>query len=806
MSRTLKIILSLAATLIVILFAFGIISYSVLEDKIPEYNGERVVSGITNDVQVYRDSFAIPYIIADNELDAIFALGYIHAQERLFQMDMTRRAGEGRLSEVLGSKTIPFDKMFRTLGVYKVACRDYEKLNSLSKRYLEAYSNGVNAYIKDADGNLTFEFDILGYDPYPWKPEHSLVLAKLLAWELNIGWWTDIAFSHLVQKLGAEKVAEIIPDFDENAPTIIPSKLNKVANIPTGLYQVDKQFREFTGFVGTHIGSNNWVVNKEKSESGDVLIANDPHLAFQAPGKFMFVVIRSDSLNGEGFTAPGLPAFIIGKNQNIAWVLTNVMADDSDFYLEKLDSTKTHYLLDGEWKALDIVSDTIVVKDSASVIYDIAKTHRGPIISGIHPYDVLYKNKYQDEVTLSMRWTALDFTDEVYTLVSVNKAKNWNDFTAALKHFVAPGQNFVYGDDQGNIGYVCAARLPLRTNNSPTMVYDGTTTEHDWKGFVPFSKMPKLFNPPQNYIASANNKTIRDFPYHISNLWEPASRIKRITELLTSKEKHSIEDFKKYQMDFYSFYAKSITEYVVQAFEGSETEDENLKLAVDLLSKWDYIMDKQSQTPTIYEVFFQRLMENIFMDEMGKELFSEYIFVANVPFRKVQEMLKDENSSWWDNVNTDKVETKDEILRQSLTEAVKELEEKFGNNVADWQWRNLHTVTFAHPFSSASPLLAKVLDIGPYPISGDGTTVFNTEYGFNSPYKSKLGPALRFLFDFSKPDEVNFILTTGEAGYFMSDHYDDMTEMWLNGKYIKVNINTSDISSRGFDLLQLKKE
>ncbi len=806
MNRTLKIVLSLAATLIVILIAFGIISYSVLKGKIPEYNGEQVVSGLINDVHVYRDSFAVPYIIAEDELDAAFALGYVHAQERLFQMDMTRRAGEGRLSEVLGSKTIPFDKMFRTLGLYKTVCRDYEKLSPMSKKYLDAYSKGVNAYIKSADGNLTFEFDVLGYDPYPWKPEHSLVLAKLLAWELNISWWTDIAFSDLVQKLGMEKVAEIIPDFDENAPTIIPSKLKKLAKVPLGLYQVDKKYREFAGFVGTHIGSNNWVVNGKKSESGSVLIANDPHLAFQAPGKFMFVVIRSDSLNGEGFTAPGLPAFIIGKNQNIAWVLTNVMADDSDFYIETLDSTKTHYLLDNEWKKLDIASDTIVVKDSANVIFDIAKTHRGPIISGIHPYDVLYKNKYQDETTLSMRWTALGFTDEVFTLLSVNKAKNWKDFTAALKHFVAPGQNFVYGDDQGNIGYVCAVKLPLRSDNSPTMVYDGTTTEHDWKGFVPYSKMPKLFNPSQNYIASANNKTIKDFPYHISNLWEPASRIKRITEFLTSKETHSIEDFKKYQMDFYSFYAKDITKYIVEAFGEDEIDDQNLKLAVDLLSKWDFVMDKQSQTPTIYAVFFQKLMENIFLDEMGKELFNEYIFVANVPYRKIQEMLKSEDSSWWDNIKTEKVETKNEIIKQSLIDAVKELEGKFGNNVADWQWRNLHSVTFAHPFSGASPLLSKVLDIGPFPISGDGTTIFNTEYSFTKPYKSKLGPALRFLYDFAKPDEVNFILTTGEAGYFMSDHYDDMTEMWLKGKYIKVNINTSDISSRGYDLLQLRKE
>ena len=806
MNRTLKIILRLTMTMIVILFAFGVISYVVLMSKIPEYNGEQVVAGITNSVHVYRDSFAVPFIIAEDEFDAAFALGYVHAQERLFQMDMSRRAGEGRLSEILGNKTVPFDKMFRTIGVYKTVSRDYKKLNPISKLYLEAYSKGVNAYIKNMDGNFTFEFDILGYEPYPWKPEHSLVIAKLMAWELNISWWTDIAFSHLVQKLGVEKVAEIIPDYDENSPTIIPQKLQQFSNIPLDFYKVDKKFREFTGFVGTHIGSNNWVVNGKKSDSGNVLIANDPHLAFQAPGKFLFAVIRGKDWNAEGFSIPGLPSFIIGKNQNISWVLTNVMADDSDFYLETLDSTKSKYLLNNEWKELNIVPDTITVKDSASVVYDIVKTHRGPIISGIHLYDILYKNEYQNETTLSMRWTALDFTDEMFSLISVNKAENWNDFQTALNHFTAPGQNFVYGDNKGNIGYICAAKLPLRSDNSPTMVYDGSTTENDWKGFVPYGRMPKLYNPTQNYIASANNKTIKDFHYHISNIWEPSSRIERITELLNSKKTHSLDDFKKYQMDFYSFYAKNITKYIIESFMETEINDSNLKLALDLLSKWDFVMDKQSQTPTIYAVFFQKLMKNIFIDEMGQELLNEYIFVANVPYRKIQEMLKNENSTWWDNIITEEIETKDVIIRQSLADAVADLEEKFGDNIAYWQWRNLHSITFKHPFSLASPFIGKVLNIGPFPISGDGTTVFNTEYTFTEPYDVKLGPAMRYLYDFSKPDEVNFIMPTGQAGYFLSDHYDDMTEMWLRGKYIKLNINTSNISSRGYDHLQLLRE
>lgn len=805
MPRPLKIFLSIGATLFVVLFAFSILSYSVLMSKIPEYEGKYNVSGISENVRIYRDSLAIPYVFAESEFDAAFALGYIHAQERLFQMDFARRAGEGRLSEILGSKAIPFDKMFRTLGLYKLVSEFYEKLNPITKRYLESYSKGVNAYIEHAEGNFTFEFDILGYSPKPWKPEHSLVIVKLMAWELNISWWTDIAYTHLIQKLGVEKVSEIIPDYEENSPTIIPSNMNSYSNIPLDFYQTDKNFREFSGFTGTHIGSNNWVVNANKADSGNVIIANDPHLALQAPGKFLFSVIRSDNWNGEGFSIPGTPIFTIGKNKNISWALTNVMADDSDFYLEKLDSSKNHYFVDSKWKKLEITSDTIIVKDSTSVVYNILKTHRGPIISEIHPYNVLYKNEYQDSSEISIKWTALDFSDEIFALISVNKAKDWDEFKSALENFTAPGQNFVYGDKEGNIGYVCAVKLPKRDNNSPTLVFDGTSSESDWKGFVPYSRMPKLYNPKQNFIASANNKTVKDFQYHISNLWEPSSRIDRITELLKNKKTHSVDDFKNYQNDFYSHYAKNIIPFILSAFRDTTFDNSNLSIALTLFKKWDFIMNAQSQTPTIYAVFFQKLLENIFIDEMGAELFKEYIFVANVPYRKVSEILKNESSAWWDDVGTTQTESKNDIIRQSLIDAIDELENTYGNNAANWQWRNLHNVTFSHTFSSVSPLLGKVLDIGPYSIGGDGTTIFNTEYSFTKPYKNVLGPALKYIYDFSNPDEFHFIMPTGQSGYFLNDHYDDMTENWLRGNYITVNINTVDIASRSYSLLELVK-
>lgn len=816
-----KVLIGITASFAVIVLVIFTLSYLMLKKSLPKYDGEKSVKGLHDNVEIYRDAFAIPMIKAGNDEDAAFALGYVHAQERLFQMDIARRAGEGRLSEVLGAKTIPVDQMFRTVGIYKNVKMNYDKLNPLSKKILEAYSKGVNAFLKEAKGKYPVEFDVLGYDPYPWKPEHSLIIAKLMGWELNLSWWTDLTFSQLVQKFGAEKAKELLPDFPENSPTIIPADIKRFASIKNDLMKVDQQFRNLTGFVGTHIGSNNWIVNGKMSASGKPIIANDPHLAFTAPGRWFFAMIRSDDWNAEGFTIPGLPAIVIGKNQNIAWAMTNVMADDADFYVEKIDPVGQNYFLNGTWRQLRIEKDTIHVKDSTSVIYEIKRTHRGPIITNIHPFKIMYPNTGVQTAQMSMRWTGQDFSDEMFAAISINKSKNWDDFKNAVRYFTVPGQNFVYGDVNGNIGYICAAKLPIRTTNSSTLIYDGTTDANEWKGFVPYEEMPKLFNPPQNYIASANNKTIMNFKYHISNIWEPSSRIERITELLNSKPIQSKEDFKKYQNDFVSPYAKKITRYIISAFDSVRITDKNLRLALELFKNWDYEMNAKSQVPTIYTRFFQNLIKNIFIDEMGDDLLKEYVFIANVPYRIIPKMLEVNRSSFFDDIRTPQVETRDDIIRKSLVDALSQLEKKHEMEIANWQWGEIHKVTFKHMFHDASPLLDKLINIGPFSIGGDGTTIFNTEYSFpelyeqsldltkqhrSEPYSNILGPSMRYIFDFADPDHLEFILPTGQSGHFMSNHYKDMSDMWLKGKYIKLPLRKDEFVKSSKQVLRLIPE
>lgn len=812
-----KILLGLSISFIIIFIVAGAIFYNMLSSSLPAYQGIITSSKIISDIEIYRDSFAVPYIFAENDNDAAFALGYVHAQERLFTMDFIRRAGEGRLSEILGDEAVPFDNMFRTVGIKRNILRNYSRIDPSVISLLQSYSDGVNAYIEERKGNYSIEFDVLGYQPEKWKPLHSLIIIKMMAWELNMSWWTDLTFSELIQKLGEKKALEILPDYPENAPTIIADNFKYLSAINSSLVETDKAFRNFIGWTGTHIGSNNWVVNANKSTSGKPIIANDPHLAFSAPGKWFAATVNSkEGWETSGVTLPGVPGIVIGKGENISWVLTNVMNDDADFYIEKLDSSDSKYFVDGQWRDLRIIKDTIKVKNGKDRVIEIKETHRGPIISDIHTFNFIYNTAESEFPPISMKWLGNEFSDEMLGFYKINKAKNWNQFREGVKYFGIPGQNFVYADTTGNIGYIMGARIPLRKKNNPTLVFDGTNTENDWQGYVPVEEIPVVLNPKENFIASANNKILKDFKYHISNLWEPSSRIDRIYELLNSKEKHSAEDFKKYQMDITSPYAKLITSHIVKAFEGIKINDNNLKTAIELLSEWDFNLKKQSQTPSIYVVTLKYLLHNIYYDELGDDLFNRFVFLANVPFRSLLQVLDKPESLIFDDISTAKTESKNEIIRKSLADALTFLEENLGKDLTNWQWGRLHTVTFKHAFSGNFSLLDKYINIGPYEIGGDGTTINNTEYPFSesidkypmfshSEFENILGPSMRYIYDFAKPDQYYLILTTGQSGNVMSDNYRDQTPYWLQGKYMLIKTDESSIR-KNKNLLLIKRK
>ncbi len=781
----------------------GVIFFSLrylVTKSFPQYSGTINSSRISNEVKIYRDEFGVPHIIAHNEYDLFFTQGYVHAQDRLWQMDISRRAGEGRLSEVLGSSTIKFDKMLRTVGFKNIAEKLESSISPKSKEILQAYADGVNEFIRTHKGKYPIEFDMLNYEPEEWKPVHSLMISRLMAWELNISWHVDVALGELVAKLGEEKAKQIFPSYPENAPVIVDKK-NSVHSLPAlkNFSALERDFREFFGTTGTHIGSNSWAVSPQKSENGHAMLANDPHLGLGLPAKWYEIHLQAGSFDVAGVSLPGTPLVIIGHNRNVAWGLTNVMADDADFYLEKADSLGADsYFYKGEWKDIEMIHDTIFVKDTSEIPFTIKKTIHGPAVNEIYPL-----NEMQQSNFITMRWTGFEMSDELHGIYLINASNNWQSFLSGVKEFTVPGQNFVYADREGNIGFHPGVRLPLRKNQNPTLPSIGWSGENEWQGFVLFDDLPSTFNPPEGFIATANNKTSSSIPYHISNLWEPPSRIQRIRQLLLQKEKFDVNDFKTMQNDYCSQFAKDIVPFIVGAYQHQTIDDQRLETVLSYFHNWNYMMSKENATTTVFEVFFHYLIKNIYRDEMGDELYNQYVFLANIPYRVTPALLRDSASSWFDDVTTPGVETRDDIIRKSMMETLDFLTKKFGNETKEWRWGRLHTLTLRHPFGKID-VLQSIFNIGPFEVGGSGTTVNNGEYHFTDPYEMTLGPSTRQIVDFSNLNAALSVIPSGQSGQPLHDHYADQSAVWRNGEYHEMPMDENEIASKSEKILYLK--
>lgn len=796
--QKLKIAIGILFSLIIISFVGYFTLRYLVTKSFTENNGELVVSGLHNSVKIYRDEFGVPHIFASDEYDLFFSQGYTHAQDRLWQMDLSRRAGEGRLSEIFGPSTIKFDKMLKTVGFKRIALQLLQQINPKSKEILGAYSDGVNAFIRAHKGKFPIEFDMLNYEPEEWTPIHSLMISRLMAWELNISWHVDVALGELVAKLGEQKASEVFPTYPENGPVIVAGLTNQHLSPLRNFVSVHNQFKQFFGTNGTHIGSNSWVVAPQKSASGRAIIANDPHLGLSQPAKWYEIHLHGGIVNVAGVSLPGTPLVVIGHNQNVAWGLTNVMADDADFYFEKTDSLGGDtYLYKGEWKEIEIIPDTVWVKDSTEIPFTIRRTHHGPAINEIYPLENISSSNF-----ITMKWTGFEMSDELYALYLVNTSKDWQSFLNGVKEFTVPGQNFVYADIHGNIGYHPGVRLPKRVNNNPTLPFIGWTGENDWLGFIPFEQLPSLFNPPEGFIATANNKTTNSINYHIANLWEPPSRIQRIREVLQSKTLFEVSDFKQLQNDHFSFFAKDITPYIISAYKTLPENDPAIETAINYFNNWNFVMSKDDVPTTIFEVFFNHLLQNIYQDEMGDELFNQYIFLANMPYRVTVSMLGDTSSTWFDDTTTPNIETRDDIIRKSMAETLKELSGKFGNEMKEWRWGRLHTLTFKHPFGDIK-VLQSIFNIGPIEVGGSGTTVNNGEYHFTEPYEMTLGPSMRSIVDFSNINGALSVIPSGQSGQPLHKHYSDQMPLWKNGEYHTVPINEEEVIKISQNILYL---
>ena len=755
--------------------------------RLPQTGGTLRLPGLEAPVEVIRDRWGVPHIYADNVEDLFFAQGFVHAQDRLWQMELNRRIGSGRLSEILGDLALDTDRFIRTVGFRRVAEVEVALLDEDSRRIMRAYAAGVNAYL-ESGAPLPLEFTLLRLKPEPWTIADTLVWGKVMAFNLSVNWETEILRARLIDRLGAEKAAELEPYYPKDNPGVIPSEVD-YSRLTTDILEHYKQAARWLGTSGAGVGSNNWVVDGTRTTTGKPLLANDPHLALQMPSVWYENHLVGAGYEVTGVSFPGVPGVIIGHNNHVAWGVTNGFPDVQDLYIERLHPDDPHkYEFKGEWHDAEVVREEIRVKGQEEpVVEEVVITRHGPIITNVLPEELR-----RDGAPLAMRWTALDPGTLFSSILQLQRASNWDEFTAALRYWDVPAQNFVYADVEGNIGYYLPGRIPIRARGVGLVPVPGWTGEYEWTGYIPYEELPHAFNPAEHYVATANNRIVgNDYPYFVSADWMNGYRARRIVDLLTAKETLSADDYAAMHMDLCSLPGRAMAGYIGAL----EPEDERCRQAVEFVRGWDHELTPDTVGGTIFEAFQLQLLRLTFADKLGQELAEAYIGTGFHPtlaptngfmgraVTVLLRLLENETSPWYTDTGTGRERTRDEVLLLALARTVEELSAALGDDVSQWLWGRLHEATFAHPMGQVKPL-DQVFNRGPFPIGGDTDTVCQAAFVPGKPYAPTAWVAsYRQIVDLSNWDRSQAIHTNGQSGQPGSAHYDDMIESWLTGKY-----------------------
>jgi penicillin amidase len=736
--------------------------------SVPKIKGDVYLTGLETDVKIIRDSWGIPHIFAQNEKDLFFACGYVHAQERMWQMELIRRAGLGKLSEILGRKTLERDRFIRTLDLKEAAQRDFEKLSSKMKSLILSYSQGVNAWMNSRRLNWPPEFLLLGCRPQPWNPLDSLIVKEIMALLLCVDYQSEILRAKLVKELGAQKALQILEEG-------IAVPLSEIEDVSLSEWPIPLPFQ----------GSNNWVLAGSRTESGKPLLANDPHLEISLPPIWYEIHVVCPGLNAVGASLPGVPLVIIGHNESIAWGMTNSGVDVQDLYVEKLNSSKDMYWENDQWKPLFIKEEKIKIRgEKEPERIEVSWTERGPVVS-----PVLGEN----EKPISLSWTIYDGGRTMESFYFLNKAQNWQEFVDALKLFDAPSQNFVYADKEGNIGYYLNGKIPIRAEKAALFPYPAWKEEGRWQGFLKEEEKPNLYNPEEGLIVTANNKIIPDdFPHYMSFEWEAPFRAERIRELLLQKEKHNVETMKVIQNDIFSKKGELFLPYL----EDMKIAKGESKKALDILKNWDLRLSSGKEA-ALYKIFMDFFHEEVFKDDLGED-YERFNSLFKRKRAGLLRILSDSLSPWFDKKETQVVEAREDIIELSLDKAYKWLEKQYGP--ADgWDWMKINSFRFQHSLGEI-PFL-KFLNRGPFPLGGDAFTI---KCSSSSLLKRKWGVSYRQIIDLSDFRNSVCVLSSGESGHFLDRFYDNQIPLWLEGQYHPMLFDPEDIEEKTAGILILK--
>ena len=734
----------------------------------PTLDGALQLDGLHGPVEVLRDPWGVPHLYAETPTDLFMAQGFVHAQDRLWQMEMNRRLAAGRVAEVLGPAAVDVDRRMRTLLLRRVAVQEVALLGPETLSLLAAYAGGVNAYI--SRGRLPVEFTLLRHRPEPWTPADSLSWGKVMAWDLCADARSEARRASLVEQLGEERAAELDPPYLAHWPRVMPS---------------DERHPHTAPHESKGLGSNNWVVAGSRTATGSPLLANDMHLGMTAPAIWYENHLAAGDLDVTGVTLPGIPGVISGHNGHVAWGLTAGLPDVQDLYIERLYRTadgRVEVAYQGDRYEAELLHECIHVKGREPVQEEIIVTRHGPIVNALFP-------ELGDDPPLALRWTALEPSTMIATLHEMMHARTSTAFREALRGWCSPALNVVYADVEGNTGYSFPGRIPIRSNGDGRLPVPGWTGEHEWGGYVPFDALPHLENSPEGFIATANNAVVgKSYPYDLGVRCLSGNRAQRIVELLESRTEIDISFIRQMHLDVVSPMARTVAGYVARL-----EVDDALAPPVALLGAWDGALSADSGAAGLYQCLLRELATLMLAQALGDD----------VPFRDwtwwwLEHMLAQPDAHWFDLGNG---ETRDDCLRLALARAVAHLRATYGPAPEDWAWGKLHRMTYGHVLGR-NKLLAAAFNRGPFEVGGDGHTICACNGDLEKP-TSFTGPPYRMIVDLGDVRNSRSVLTPGQSGHIGSPHYDDQITAWTAGEYHPMLYAREDVERRAIHRLRL---
>ena len=845
------------AFIVVPILIGAVVAYVLLRRSLPAVEGSVTVAGLTAPVEIVRDADAIPHVFAASKNDALFGLGYVHAQDRLWQMEFQRRIGHGRLSEMFGEATVPQDRFLRTVGFGRAARSAWNATPDWAKQQINAYLAGVNAFIAAHHGMLLTglppEFTLLRIEPEPFTGPDVIVWVKMMAWDLSANYAFELLRHDLVRAVGADRMAQLMPEYAADGLSILPNLSSpedtdgkadrfhaRVAADPRVRPGADPRVRSGADTrVGPYtwafmsalsfgdrgasdflraarqegLGSNNWVVDGTMTATGKPLLANDPHLGTRLPSTWYLAHVVGGDFEMIGATLPGAPAVALGRNRFIAWGATNVAADVQDLYRERIDDGGRFAEFRGAKESITIVPETIAVKGGDPVHVDVRVTRHGPLVSdAINAMNAASKKepKAPPVEPLALRWTALDPEDTtVLSFLKLNEARNWAEFTSALRDFVVPSQNFVYADVDGHIGYYAPGHIPIRASGDGTRPSDGWTGESEWTGWIPFGELPHLYDPPEHFIVTANNRPAPpSYPYTLGFEWYEPYRAQRVVDLLAGSlkpgqpsqhQKFTPDDFARIQADTLSLHARALAP-ILLAHARPATEID--RRATDVVRQWNFDATADSAATAIFQAWFLRLAPTLVADDLGPLVTQTYQGRFSFVTRFLINTLTSNDASWCDDKTTAAAETCDDAVTKALHEGVADLSGRLGGNIDRWRWDAVHRAVFPHQgldsLAALRPLLSRSV-----PTAGDWSSVNIGTVAADQWYEQHLVPGYREIIDLSPANDSRFQDAIGQSGHFLSKHYADGLADWRAVKPRKMRMDRADIDRGAIGRLRL---